>query len=52
LTHDFLSNGCQEEAKNLLLEHDPLDVLLVDIVDHLVILPNRDDLVRRYSRAI
>jgi hypothetical protein len=50
LTHDFLSHGCHVEAKDLLLERDPSDVLWVDIVDHLAILLDIDLLVRRSSR--
>jgi hypothetical protein len=38
------------EAKDLLLECDPSDVLWVDIVDHLAILLDIDLLVRRSSR--
>jgi hypothetical protein len=52
LAHDFLSHGCHEEAKDLLLERDTSDTLWVDILDHLAILLGRDLLIGRYSRAI
>lgn len=45
LTHGFLSHECHEEAKDLLLERDPSDIHRVDVVGHLAILLDDEDIL-------